>query len=151
MRASAPAAPAPSEPVAAEKAERSPPAARPGPVTAEALWSGVLRAAADNRRLTSIIEDFRLARLDGDSAVLVGRGPLVAMARASAEAIGELFERAGGRAIRVEIRADEAEEEPGPAAAPAVDLNEHPLVKQAKELFGVRSPIRVLPRKRGEE
>ncbi|MCC6676069.1 MAG: hypothetical protein IT436_02890 [Phycisphaerales bacterium] len=123
-----------------------------GPLPAPELWAGVLRAASDNRRLISIIEDFRIERLEGDAAVIVGRGPLVAMARASTEAITELFARAGGRPIRVEIRADESPEEPGPdaAAAPSVNLAEHPLVKQAMELFGVRTPIRVLPRKKEE-
>lgn len=122
-----------------------------GPATPDELWAGVLRAASDNRRLISIIEDFRIERLERDSAVIVGRGPLVAMARASAEAITDLFSRAGGRAIRIEIRADDSPEEPGPeAAAPMLNLGEHPLVKQAMELFGVRTPIRVLPRKREE-
>lgn len=128
------------------------PAAASARLTAPELWAGVLRAAADNRRLISIIEDFRIERLDGDAAVIVGRGPLVAMARASTEAIGELFARAGGRPIRVEIRADDSPEEAGPdAAAAPVNLEEHPLVKQAMELFGVRTKIRVLPRKREAE
>lgn len=116
------------------------------PATDGELWDRALRAAADNRRLVSIIEDLRLEGVKEGTALLVGQRPLVAMAQMNAAAIEDLLSRVGGRPIRIDIRAEETT----PAettAAPLVNLNDHPLVKQAVELFGVKSPIRVMPRK----
>lgn len=129
---------------------REPVSARPA--SPAELWAEVLRAAAAAPRLLSIIEEFRLDSLERDTAVLVGRGPLVNTARASSEAIADLFARAGGRAVKVEIRGERAaDEEPGPGSgSPQLNLGEHALVKQAMELFNVRTPIRVLARKQQE-
>lgn len=129
------------------------------------FWSECLRLAATNRRLRLIIEDSRLVALEGGVATITVGSHLAGLARNSTQELTDLCSKAAGEPTRLVITSVELAPpppppqngstsvlRPAPAAssdapadtgapvttASAGDIRQHPLVKQAEELFGAR-------------
>jgi hypothetical protein len=119
-----------------------------------------VRAASEaGPLLRGVVTNCTLVRLEGGRAVLDCPERLRPQALKQAQRLGEVFSREHGSAIVVEIIDPEAlaaqASEPGAAQTPAhavapraepTDVSEHPLVKQALELFGARV-VDVQPRR----
>lgn len=123
----------------------------------------MLDAAAPNRRLRVLLNDCTLVKAENDVVVLAVSEALLGSARANEKELLGLLAGAWDRAVRLELRragdAPAAEPRPAPnSPSPATEppatpsppqppVAEHPLVKQAIELFGARV-VGVQPRKK---
>lgn len=127
------------------------------------FWSEVTRLASENRRLRTIIESVAFVSISGDDLTLAVSPELMPVARGGAKDIESLAQRVRGSAVRVTLQ-DGTGGRAGPAEAGGVDganrsagspsrgvvggsaggavggpdMRQHPLVKQAEELFGAR-------------
>lgn len=113
-------------------------------------WSRVVDAAQANLRLRVLINDCRLVEVKDDAVVLAVGDTLMAAAMANEKELCDLLARAWDRAVRIEFRGNGAPDSPPPAHDPAAAraaVGEHPLVKQAIELFGARL-VGVQPRRK---
>ncbi len=117
--------------------EGAPPAtpAQPIPPTDPGFWPAVVGACASSRRVRLALEGSAVVERT-DAGVTVRVAPaMVGTARASLDEIVQAASRVAGRAVAVALVAPEASvAEAKPLAPPT----EHPLVKQAMELFGAR-------------
>lgn len=107
-------------------------------------WGKVLAAAGPNRRLRILLNDISLVSVENDVVVLAVSEALHGAARASEKELCGLLASAWDRAVKLELRQEGGEAAATPAASQAsinanlLALQEHPLVKQAMELFGAK-------------
>lgn len=104
------------------------------------IWDRAIAACTANRRLRLLMQESKLAALEGGSAKVHVKPALLTIAQACAADMGVALSQAAGRTITVAIESDG----PAPEATevnlgtPLPSMAEHPLVKQAIELFGGR-------------
>lgn len=117
-------------------------------------------ASSTSRRLRTVVDAVAFNALDGDAINVSVTPEMLPVARASLKDLEDLASKAAARSIRVVIVSGGATQArtvtsgiaPGASAATtaasAADMRQHPLVKQAEELFGarlVRVEVRVPP------
>lgn len=132
----------------ADDAPPPPPAGRahqpgaPGPAeckTAAQLWARALDAAAGSVRTQSMLRAATPVSWEGQTLTVELGGPMRAVLQHRAEEIEKLLRGIAGRKITLDIRepegAGDAERAERPPDATILAM-EHPLVKQAMELFG---------------
>jgi len=108
-------------------------------VTSTELWSRLLEGAAPNRRLRIILAEARLESLSDSSAIILVKPTMLTSAQQLVPDLETLLSQLRAKPTRVEIKPDQAEIEPPLIeTTPRVNIAEHPLVKQAVELFGGR-------------
>ncbi len=142
---------------------RPPAVAEPAP-TGD-LWARVLRGPGMTQVLRTILSNLRVRSVDAASGrvVIAGEAKYAESARSRQALIVDALRRELGRAVELHVEADEpsaepgepdlpasevpadrAEGEPRPSSPPAVPagppqaLSEHPLIREAMELFGAR-------------
>ena len=99
-----------------------------------------------------VIAGCTLAGVEGDCLVIEAPPDLAVVARSCEEEIAQVATRAVQRPVRCRVISQDAPAAGDPAApaTPAQPIHEHPLVKQALELFGGRITT-VQPRAPREE
>ncbi len=131
-------APAPAEPAAPSKPDALAPLPAGAGITE--VWGAGARARGASRRDRMTVSWLTLKSVDKQRAVVAVQNPSDFHAASSAsERLGELFKQAVGAAVEVLVEA------PAGQGVSERDLSEqdraalaHPLVEQAKELFGAR-------------
>ncbi len=124
---------------------------KPAPqgVAPVSVWDRAIAACSANRRLRLLMQESKLVVMDQDSARVLVKPALLTIARSCATDMEAALSQAAGSTIRVVIESDgpapEANE--GHPGTPMPSMAEHPLVKQAIELFGGRL-LSAGPRKR---
>ncbi len=107
--------------------------------TAAQLWARALDAAAGSVRTQSMLRAATPVKWEGQTLTVELGGPMRAVLQHRAEEIEKLLRGIAGRKITLEIRepdgAGDAEKAERPPDATVLAM-EHPLVKQAMELFG---------------
>lgn len=109
-------------------------------------WAKVLAAANPNRRLRILLKDITLVGVENDVVVLAVSEALAGAARANEKELCGLLASAWDKAVKLELRqhGQPASATLAPAETQqAINANlqaiqEHPLVKQAIELFGAK-------------
>ncbi|MFA6044495.1 MAG: hypothetical protein WC718_05885 [Phycisphaerales bacterium] len=108
-------------------------------------WGKVLAAAGPNRRLRILLNDISLVSVENDVVVLAVSEALHGAARANEKELCGLLATAWERAVKLELRQEGGEAAAATPAATQAAINanlqavqEHPLVKQAMELFGAK-------------
>lgn len=156
MQRSLPSAPAPiGEAIAgalrAQQAASPPPL--PPAATVGELWSRIIAAAQENRRVRVVLED--LAPIAWDEGVLrlqaaVGTQLAAESVRAEIVALANAQAGLGAAKTPIDVRIEPAQPAPGPSDAAALPASEvvaqHPLVQQTISLLGARV-VGVQPRK----
>lgn len=108
------------------------------------LWQAMLAAASDNRRLRVMLAELAPATLEHNALLLSPAANAALAAERMKGDIEALARRLTGIDLSVAIAKPQA---PAEEAAPSTEaIAEHPLVKQAVELFGGRV-IGVQPRR----
>lgn len=113
------------------------------------IWDRAIAACTANRRLRLLMQESKLEALQGGLAKVLVKPALLTIAQACVADMGTALSQAAGRTITVVIESDG----PAPEATevslgtPLPSMAEHPLVKQAIELFGGRL-LSAGPRKR---
>lgn len=141
-------APAAVVPVSEPAAPSAAPSLAAAPVASAPMddpWGKVLAAAGPNRRLRILLNDITLVSVENDVVVLAVSEALHGAARANEKELCGLLASAWDRAVKLELRQEGGT---APAATPAATqaainanlqaVQEHPLVKQAMELFGAK-------------
>lgn len=108
-------------------------------------WGKVLAAAGPNRRLRILLNDISLVSVENDVVVLAVSEALHGAARANEKELCGLLASAWERAVKLELRQEGGGAAAATAGATQAAINanlqavqEHPLVKQAMELFGAK-------------
>ena len=127
-----------------------------------ALWSMVVEACQKQHRMRLLVGNLKLVTKDDERAVLAVSDEMRTAAQSAERDLCTLLSVAWGQSLKVELTSSAGErlesaappaEETPPAAAPAAGLppiHDHPLIKDAVELFGARV-ISTQPRKRQPE
>jgi hypothetical protein len=104
------------------------------------VWERVLEVAGERNSSRALVGPLKLVSVAPGKVSLTADEPgQLAYARQRSEQIAGIFRQALGQAVKVTLQGDE-EAEPAPMQTSAIDREalEHPLVKQAVELFGGR-------------
>ncbi len=105
-------------------------------------WAQVLSAASGNRRMRILLNDCSLVNVADDQVVIAVSDALLSAAQSNEKELGDLLARAWDRAVKVELRGASQVAPAGaasePAPEPTTPITEHPLVKQAMELFSAK-------------
>jgi len=99
----------------------------------------VLEVAGERNSSRALVEPLKLVSVGQGRVALTTKEPgQLAYARQRSEQIAGIFRQAMGRAVKVTLEGDD--DQPAPAASGTQDREamEHPLVKQAIDLFGGR-------------
>lgn len=104
------------------------------------VWDRAIAACSANRRLRLLMQESKLVTMEENSARVLVKPALLTIAQSCATDMEAALSEAAGSTIRVVIEADgpvpEASEVHLATSMPS--MAEHPLVKQAIELFGGR-------------
>lgn len=111
----------------------------------------MLNAAGANRRVSLLLTAAKLVRLDADAAVLSLSPQDRTLARSMERDLLAVLAAGLGRPVRVEFDAEPEPEKAAPSEPeqPRTPIDQHPMVKQAIELFGGRI-ISVQPRPKAD-
>lgn len=88
------------------------------------------------RRARVILSEARVAGVAGGVVSILVKPTLLGPAQQSISEIEAILSEVSGEALRVEVALDELAAAAAVESAPTVDIQNHPLVKQAIELFG---------------
>lgn len=112
------------------------------------LWNRVEQACGGNRRLEVLLEDMQLRTVENGKAVVVVDPKMLSAARSTSSDLAAALGQAFGRTLTLELLPAEVEAAaPTEPEKPRTNMHEHPLVKQAIELFAARV-INVGPRQK---
>lgn len=107
-----------------------------------AFWPRMLELCTGNRRLRVVLDSARLieAKPDPCAVTIEVSGQMIQAARSYARDIEGLAATIAGESVSLVLRSPEPESRPATdaPAAPRTPVQEHPLVKQAMELFKAR-------------
>lgn len=117
------------------------PAPEPAPEDADLseVWQRVLEVAGERNSSRALVEPLKLVSVGKGRVALTTKEPgQLAYARQRSEQIAGIFKQVMGRAVKVTLEGDD--DKPAPAVTGTQDREamEHPLVKQAIDLFGGR-------------
>lgn len=131
--------------------------ATPGPkpqLSQAEFWLELTRVASDNRRLRTILESVAFVSIVGQELTLAVTPVLLPVARGGMKDIEAIAGKVGGQPVRVVLQSGGTTAATADAAGSAItppkaqgsaadpprgpDIRQHPLVKQAEELFGAR-------------
>lgn len=104
------------------------------------VWDRAIASCTSNRRLRLLMQESKLAALEGGSAKVLVKPALLTIAHACSADMSALLSSAAGETIAVAIASDGPVPESNAVdlSVPLPSMAEHPLVKQAIELFGGR-------------
>lgn len=121
----------------------------PQGVAPVSVWDRAIAACSANRRLRLLMQESKLVAMDENSARVLVKPALLTIARSCATDMEAALSQAAGTTLHVVIESDGPAPEAGEGqlATPMPSMAEHPLVKQAIELFGGRL-VSAGPRKR---
>lgn len=104
------------------------------------MWDRAIAACTANRRLRLLMQESKLIEIEGHSARVRVKPALLTIAQACAADMAAVLTLAAGTAINVVIESDgpAPESESVDLSTPLPSMAEHPLVKQAIQLFGGR-------------
>jgi hypothetical protein len=132
------------------------------------LWELVVGACASQHRMRMLVGNIKLIAKEEDRAILEVRSDLRTAAQSAERDLAALLSNAWGQDIKIDyLHNPEQSGEVGPAAAaapnaaastahaasdntPRVPITDHPLIKQAVELFGAKV-VGVQPRRKQSE
>ena len=127
---------------AADPREIDPPRVSHTSVGDPAFWPRMLELCTGNRRLRVVLDAARLieAKPDPCAVTIEVAGQMMQAARSYAKDIEGLAATIAGESVSLVLRAPETESRPASEApaTPRTPVQEHPLVKQAMELFKAR-------------
>jgi hypothetical protein len=127
-----------------------------------ALWSMVTEACQKQHRMRILVGSLKLVTKDDRRAVLEVTDEMRTAAQSAERDLCTLLSVAWGQNLAIELKTASGENvEPGPRsaqgptpshapAAPSAPIGDHPLIKQAAELFGAKI-ISTQPRKKQAE